>query len=117
MPDVSFEFGFNFPDWHREALCQEHPEVEFVPERGESGRPAKALCQKCLSQSECLAWAPEQARRSKGYGAARRNATEGAHWIGEGEERARPQVWPVRDTGPRGRKRRGRLVLRTARLG
>lgn len=60
MLDVSFEFGFKFPDWHRDALCQEFPEVEFFPDRGEDARPAKAICQRCLVQSDCLSWALEQ---------------------------------------------------------
>ena len=28
---LDFEFGFNFPDWHRDALCQEHPETDWFP--------------------------------------------------------------------------------------
>jgi WhiB family redox-sensing transcriptional regulator len=40
-----------------DALCLEHPEVEFFPGRGESSAPAKALCARCLCRAECLAYA------------------------------------------------------------
>jgi hypothetical protein len=43
------------PDWHRDAACREHPDVNFFPERGEDSRPAKAVCAKCLVRAECLA--------------------------------------------------------------
>lgn len=45
------------PGWHRDALCLEHPEVNFFPERGEDARPAKALCTGCLVAGECLGYA------------------------------------------------------------
>jgi WhiB family redox-sensing transcriptional regulator len=45
------------PAWQRDGLCIEHPEVEFFPEKGQSLRPAKALCSRCIVQSECLAFA------------------------------------------------------------
>jgi WhiB family redox-sensing transcriptional regulator len=40
-----------------DAVCLEHPEVEFFPERGQSVEPAKALCRRCLVRVECLAYA------------------------------------------------------------
>lgn len=48
------------PAWQADALCREHPEVTWFPERGEPAGPAKAVCQGCLVRSECLAWAMEQ---------------------------------------------------------
>jgi WhiB family redox-sensing transcriptional regulator len=45
--------------WQRDALCREHPEVEFFPERGASTREAKALCARCLVRDDCLAFALE----------------------------------------------------------
>lgn len=45
------------PAWHRDAACKEHPEVEFFPVRGQSTRPAKALCAGCLVRQECAAYA------------------------------------------------------------
>lgn len=43
--------------WRRDAAGREHPELNWFPERGESTRPAKAVCDGCLVRSECLAWA------------------------------------------------------------
>ena len=40
--------------WDRDALCREHPEVNFYPGRGESSEPAKAVCRECLVKRECL---------------------------------------------------------------
>lgn len=45
------------PAWMKDALCREHPEIDWFPGRGEDGRPAKALCARCLVQAECLAYA------------------------------------------------------------
>jgi WhiB family transcriptional regulator, redox-sensing transcriptional regulator len=39
--------------WKRDALRLEHTEVEFFPGRGESCRPAQAICARCLVQREC----------------------------------------------------------------
>jgi len=47
------------PAFHADALCKEHPEVNFYPERGESADPAKAVCARCTVQAECLAWVLE----------------------------------------------------------
>jgi hypothetical protein len=41
--------------WHADALCREHPDVNFFPERGEDVRPALAICGPCLAQTECEA--------------------------------------------------------------
>lgn len=43
------------PEWHRDALCQEYPDVSFFPERGQSTAPAKAVCSRCLVRDLCLA--------------------------------------------------------------
>lgn len=48
------------PGWQRDALCIEHPEVEFFIERGASSEPAKAVCRGCLVRSECLAYALDE---------------------------------------------------------
>lgn len=42
------------PQWHRDAACREHPEVNFFPSRGEDGKAAKALCRACLARDACL---------------------------------------------------------------
>ena len=48
------------PLWMRDSACQEHPEVNWFPERGEDTRPAKAVCAGCLVRQECLDLALEQ---------------------------------------------------------
>jgi WhiB family redox-sensing transcriptional regulator len=40
--------------WDRDALCREHPEVNFYPSTGQSSEPAKAVCRECLVKRECL---------------------------------------------------------------
>lgn len=45
------------PAWQRDALCVEHPEVEWFPERGASTSAAKAVCAACLVRGECLDYA------------------------------------------------------------
>jgi WhiB family redox-sensing transcriptional regulator len=46
--------------WQRDALCREHPDVEFFIERGASSAPAKAICRCCAVRDECLAYALAQ---------------------------------------------------------
>lgn len=43
--------------WTGDALCIEHPEVTFFPIQGQSVKPAKAICRRCLVRDECRAWA------------------------------------------------------------
>jgi WhiB family redox-sensing transcriptional regulator len=43
--------------WRKDALCREHPEVNFYPDRGQSSAPAKAVCRDCLVKRECLVFA------------------------------------------------------------
>lgn len=50
----------NRPPWMADALCREHPEVNWFIERGESAEPAKAVCRSCLVQSECADFALAQ---------------------------------------------------------
>ena len=40
--------------WQADALCTEHPEVNFFPEQGESLDAARAVCEHCAVQAECL---------------------------------------------------------------
>lgn len=51
------------PSWSADAACQEHPEVDFFPDRGTDTRSAKAVCAGCLVRSECLAYALEHRER------------------------------------------------------
>ena len=43
--------------WESDALCREHPEVNFYPNPYESSEPAKAVCGECLVKRECLVFA------------------------------------------------------------
>ncbi len=43
--------------WRRDALCREHPEVDFFPSKGEANRPALEVCGHCAVMLECRAWA------------------------------------------------------------
>lgn len=47
------------PAFTKDALCIEHPEVDFFPERGESTNPAKRVCDACIVREDCLAHAVE----------------------------------------------------------
>jgi WhiB family transcriptional regulator, redox-sensing transcriptional regulator len=45
------------PEWAADGLCQEYPDVDFFPRRGETAGPAKAVCRRCLVRAECAAFA------------------------------------------------------------
>lgn len=61
MLDLSVDFSFGFPNWHRDGACIEFRDtVDFFPERGQDSRPAKAVCAACLVRSECLQYALDE---------------------------------------------------------
>jgi WhiB family redox-sensing transcriptional regulator len=60
------ELLYRAPDWHADAACKEHPEVNFFPKRGDDGRQAKGVCAGCLVRTECADWALEQGSELKG---------------------------------------------------
>ena len=45
------------PAWMADAVCKEHPEVDFFPGQGGDCSPAIAICAGCLVQPECRAYA------------------------------------------------------------
>jgi WhiB family redox-sensing transcriptional regulator len=45
------------PEWARDALCREYPEVSFFPASGQPTKPAKAVCRRCAVINKCLAYA------------------------------------------------------------
>lgn len=45
------------PVWMAQAACRGQPKHAFFPTRGESTRPAKALCGTCTVRVECLDYA------------------------------------------------------------
>jgi WhiB family transcriptional regulator, redox-sensing transcriptional regulator len=58
MDDLAALLGFApLPDWMRDALCPEYPDVAFFTNRGESTEPAKAVCARCLVLRECRDYA------------------------------------------------------------
>ena len=56
-PHTLEELAAERPAFMSDALCREHPEISWFPERGEDARPAKAVCAACLVRDECLAFA------------------------------------------------------------
>jgi WhiB family redox-sensing transcriptional regulator len=42
--------------WKLDAACREHPELSWVPERGESVDAQLEVCAGCLVRAECLAY-------------------------------------------------------------
>ncbi len=48
------------PAWQADALCREHPEVNFFPRLGEPVDPALQVCEGCLVRYECRQWALAQ---------------------------------------------------------
>lgn len=47
------------PAWQADALCREHPEVDFFADNGAASDPARAVCGRCLVRDECHAYAVE----------------------------------------------------------
>jgi len=53
------------PTWHNHAACRDHPPALFFPEARANGghatvQAARAICNRCPVQTECLTWAIEQ---------------------------------------------------------
>jgi hypothetical protein len=46
--------------WASDALCREHPEVDYFAQDAESQARAKAVCACCLVRRECLEYALDQ---------------------------------------------------------
>jgi len=54
-PDVEAIFALvRPPAWHADALCREHPELDWFPGRGENSRAQKGICAECLVRTDCL---------------------------------------------------------------
>jgi WhiB family transcriptional regulator, redox-sensing transcriptional regulator len=45
------------PDWQKDALCLEYPEVDFFPLTSQGGAVAKEVCSRCLVADACLDYA------------------------------------------------------------
>ena len=48
------------PAWRREALCRDMGTAIFFPARGQSSKPALAVCGPCPVRAECLAEAIDE---------------------------------------------------------
>lgn len=55
--DVLETLGYHRPQWQRDALCREYPNLPWFPKRGESAKPALQVCGRCMVLVECRAWA------------------------------------------------------------
>jgi excisionase family DNA binding protein len=51
------------PAFMADALCREHPEVDFFPERGVTLEPARRICARCLVRVDCLDYAMRTVER------------------------------------------------------
>ena len=47
------------PAWHQHGACRGADPNLFFPERGESVKEAKAVCERCPVRAECLDYAME----------------------------------------------------------
>jgi WhiB family transcriptional regulator, redox-sensing transcriptional regulator len=56
-PDI--ESLFQRPAWHALAACRGQGTADFFPARGESLESARAFCDRCPVQTECLKYAME----------------------------------------------------------
>ncbi len=56
-PDI--DSLFRRPAWHAQAACRGRGTADFFPARGESLEPARAFCDCCTVQVECLGYALE----------------------------------------------------------
>jgi WhiB family redox-sensing transcriptional regulator len=54
---VNAPIPFDEAEWMRDAACRGHDQDTFFPGRGESNKPAKAVCAGCNVHAECLEYA------------------------------------------------------------
>lgn len=53
-------FGVSYPEWQKDALCQDYEPETFFPERSnKTGSLARQICNKCPVKQECLDWTLE----------------------------------------------------------
>lgn len=57
---VLLELLHRRPGWHSDALCKEHPAVDFFPGSVKAAQPALAVCGRCLAKVDCREWAMAQ---------------------------------------------------------
>jgi WhiB family redox-sensing transcriptional regulator len=47
------------PEWHARAACRDHPEINWIPDRGQQKtelQAAKAVCDQCPVRDQCADW-------------------------------------------------------------
>jgi WhiB family redox-sensing transcriptional regulator len=54
------------PEWQKDALCREYPDVDFFATGRAGVDEARRVCSKCLVLVECRSWALEQDARLDG---------------------------------------------------
>jgi Transcription factor WhiB len=71
------------PAWQADALCREHPEVEFFPRHDAlSTSAARAVCRACLVRTECATFALERPDLHGVWGATTQTEREKARTAG-----------------------------------
>ena len=118
LPDLATVLFANRPAWMADALCREHPEINFYPDVGEATAPAKRICAQCLVRDECRAYADETGDRHGVWGGASvRERRAGAPWTPPAPASAKPR----RQAKPRRRRSaatpRAEVVLEHGALG
>jgi Transcription factor WhiB len=53
--------GWQRPAWHRDAACKEHPELDWIVDKGVVLTKQRAICARCLVQPDCAAYAAADA--------------------------------------------------------
>jgi Transcription factor WhiB len=82
--------------WRKDALCREHPEVNFFTGRGESTAPAVRVCSHCAVRAECRQFATTAiSARAEGV------------WAGESAKQRRRARYPVREKSARSPETQG----------
>jgi WhiB family redox-sensing transcriptional regulator len=56
-------------EWQKDRACKDVPTELFFPERGESHKPALAICNECPVTAECLKYALDHGETVGIYGA------------------------------------------------
>ena len=72
------------------ALCPQVDTDIFFPEKGESGREAKAVCARCEVRAECLAYALAHGERHGVWGGKGERARQRMRRAGQGQAAGTP---------------------------
>jgi WhiB family redox-sensing transcriptional regulator len=101
------------PPWMADAACAEHPELSFVPSRGEPTEPLKGVCRRCLVLDECLAYALADPDLQGVWGATSKRERDDFRRGVEGRPRRSVTAW---SRSPTAEQRAQRALQRGASL-